>query len=163
MSDQRQVAQFSRELITRIKKVGSDQQVLDQVFHKFIEMIGGPTSLAGKLKDDFDKVRGENLSVKEQQLYERKDSVIVKYWQMILSLQEKLDDRNNVDASGLTDEDLRATLAALAAQMMTEDSDFRSQVMGNISMQRPPIDVEVQPAPLPFPDDEPSWEDENDE
>lgn len=160
MSDQRQVAQFSRELISRIKKVGSDQQVLDQVFHSFIEMVGGPTSLAVKLKEDFDKVRGEGLNPREQALYERKDSVIVKYWQMILSLQEKLDDRNNVDASGLTDEDLRATLAALAAQMMAEDQDFRSQVMGNVAMQRAPIDVDPLPPAI---GDQPSWEDENDQ
>ncbi len=158
MSDQRQVAQFSRELISRIKKVGSDQQVLDQVFHSFIDMVGGPQSLAIKLKEDFDKVRGEGLNPREQALYERKDSVIVKYWQMILSLQEKLDDRNNVDASGLTDEDLRATLAALAAQMMAEDQDFRSQVMGNIAMQRAPIDIDPLPPALGA---EPSWEDDH--
>jgi hypothetical protein len=163
MSDQRQAAQFSRELITRIKKAGSDQQVLDQVFAKFTELIGGANGLAEKLKEDFDKVRGENLSPKEQALFERKDSVIVKYWQMILSLQEKLDDRNNVDATGLTDDDLKATLAQLAAQMMREDPDFRMQVISNVAMQSAPIDVEPVPGPLPesqpaLPEEPPSWE-----
>lgn len=163
MSDQRQAAQFSRELITRIKKAGSDQQVLDQVFAKFTELIGGANGLAEKLKEDFDKVRGENLSPKEQALFERKDSVIVKYWQMILSLQEKLDDRNNVDATGLTDDDLKATLAQLAAQMMREDPDFRMQVISNVAMHSAPIDVEPVPGPLPesqpaLPEEPPSWE-----
>lgn len=160
MSDQRQTAQFSRELISRIKRAGSDQQVLDQVFAKFIDLVGGPASLAENLKEDFDKVRGVNLTPKEEMMFERKDSVIVKYWQMILSLQEKLDDRNNVDASGLTDEDLKATLATLAAQMMQEDPEFRQQVFGNIALQRAPIDVEVAPA---IPDETPSWEGEEED
>jgi hypothetical protein len=155
MSDTRQTAQFSRELLSRIKKAGSDQQVLDQVFSKFTDLVGGADGLAVKLKEDFDKVRGENLTQKEQLMFERKDSVIVKYWQMILSLQEKLDDRNNVDASGLTDDDLKATLAQLAARMMQDDPNFRIQVINSVAMQSEPIDVEVTPA---IAEESPTWE-----
>jgi|JI9StandDraft_2_1071091.scaffolds.fasta_scaffold16164_4 hypothetical protein len=168
MSDQRQAAQFSRELITRIKKAGSDQQVLDQVFAKFTELVGGPVGLAEKFKSDFDKVRGENLTQKEAALFERKDSVIVKYWQLAFAIQEKLDDRKNVDASGLTDDDLKATLAQLAAQMMREDPDFRMQVMSSVAMQSIPIDVEPLSGPLPpslppLPEEPTSWEHDPDD
>jgi hypothetical protein len=158
MSDRRQTAQFSRELLSRIKNVGSDKQVLDQVFAKFTELIGGPDGLATKLKEDFDKVRGDNLSPKEQVMFERKDSVIVKYWQLILSLQEKLDDRNNVDASGLTDEDLQATLAQLAAQLIRTDADFRTQVLSitNNAQEEEPEDVPFETRPAT--DEEPSWD-----
>jgi len=155
MSDTRQTAQFSRELLSRIKKAGSDQQVLDQVFSKFTDLVGGADGLAVKLKEDFDKARGENPTQKEQLMFERKDSVIVKYWQMILSLQEKLDDRNNVDASGLTDDDLKATLAQLAARMMQDDPNFRIQVINSVAMQSEPIDVEVTPA---IAEESPTWE-----
>jgi len=117
--------------------------------------VGGADGLAVKLKEDFDKVRGENLTQKEQLMFERKDSVIVKYWQMILSLQEKLDDRTNVDASGLTDDDLKATLAQLAARMMQDDPNFRIQVINSVAMQSEPIDVEVTPA---IAEESPTWE-----
>ena len=157
MSDRRQTAQFSRELLSRIKKVGSDQQVLDQVFSKFTELIGGPDGLALKLKQDFDKVRGDNLTAKEEMMFERKDSVIVKYWQLILSLQEKLDDRNNVDASGLTDEDLQATLAQLAAQMIRTDPEFRTQVLSITNRtEEEPEDVPFEARPSP--EENPSWD-----
>lgn len=160
MSDQRNTSQLSRELLTKIKKAGSDQQVLDQVFAQFIELQGGIKGLAQKLHSDFQKVRGEELTAREQALYERKDSVIVKYWQMIMGLQEKLDDRNNVDASGLTDDDLQATLAQLAARMMVDDPEFRMQVMSNVALARAPVDVSL-PNPSAIPEEVPSWEEDN--
>lgn len=159
MSDQRNTSELSRELLSRIKKAGSDQQVLDQVFAKFIEMQGGTGGLAEKLSTDFEKVRGVNLNPREQALFERKDSVIVKYWQMIMGHQEKLDERNNVDASGLTDDDLQATLAQLAARMMVDDPEFRMRVMSNVAIARSPIDVTL-PANPAVPEEDPSWEEE---
>ena len=51
-------------------------------------------------------------------------------------------------------------MAALAAQMMAEDQDFRSQVMGNVAMQRAPIDVEPLPPAI---GEQPSWEDSNEQ
>lgn len=158
MSDQRNTSELSRELLTRIKKAGSDQQVLDQVFSEFIDLQGGPKGLAEKLHLDFSKVRGEMLTPREQALFERKDSVIVKYWQMVMSLQEKLDERNNVDASGLTDEDLQATLAQLAARMMMDDPEFRLKVMSNVAMRRAPIDVQANPQAIP--EEQPSYEED---
>lgn len=159
MSDQRNTSELSRELLTRIKKAGSDQQVLDQVLSEFMELQGGVKGLADKLHTDFSKVRGEMLTPREQALFERKDSVIVKYWQMVMSLQEKLDERNNVDASGLTDDDLQATLAQLAARMMMDDPEFRLKVMSNIAMSRAPIDISVS-TPI-VPEEEPSYEEDD--
>jgi len=159
MSDQRNTSELSRELLTRIKKAGSDQQVLDQVFAKFVELQGGTGGLAEKLSTDFEKVRGVNLTAREQALFERKDSVIVKYWQMIMGLQEKLDERNNVDASGLTDDDLQATLAQLAARMMVDDPEFRVRVLSDVALSRAPIDVSLRGSPA-IPEEEPSWEED---
>lgn len=164
MSDQRAVSQAAYGLLERMKNLGTNQQVLNQLMTEFTELNGGPTGLAKQLQDDFNRARGVGLTEAEALLFERSDAVIQKYWQLIGSLIAQNDKANHLDLSGLTEEELQATVAGVAIDEVKANPEFAKAMIRALQHVAPElfpktIDVNAQPVLEP----EPSYRDQHDE
>lgn len=126
MSETKAIEKAARKFMTAMKGLSSDSAVMPKVIESFMSGIGGPEKLGDMLLDDFQRTRGVGLTEEQALNFEYKDAVIQKYYQMIMSQLQAGDDKKNIDASGLTDEDLMATLSSIAIEQVKSSKEFRS-------------------------------------
>jgi len=129
MANNNAIAQASRQFMVALKNMGSDAAALPKLTDAFLEKIGGAESLAQMLVEDFNAVRGVGLEGEAALEFARKDSVIQKYHQMIQLMLMKNDERKTIDASGLTDDDLIATIGTIVPELMKGDAQYRERLV----------------------------------
>lgn len=169
MSDQRAIAKTARTLMERIQELGSDKQSLSSMFDEFTELNGGPKGMAKMLHEDFQKARGVfgNPESDEALAFSRNDNTIANYWKNIFTIMDKLEERNKMDLSGLTEEELQATVLGVAIDEAKANPEFCGMLIR--AMAQCSIKVEAAATPTAKPkktidlEPDPGWEDEHDD
>lgn len=129
MSENKAVEKAARKFMSAIKGLSSESAAMPKVIESFMDGVGGPKNLGRLLLNDFNRTRGEGLSEEDARNFEYKDAVIQRYYQMILPQIQLNDDKKNIDASGLTDEDLIATLSSVAFEQVRSSKEFRDKLI----------------------------------
>lgn len=134
MSNQATIAQAARQFMQVIKSLGTESAAMPKVADSFLNQLAqatgkdGTDALAELLLQDFQRVRGSGLTEEQATVFEYKDAVIQKYHQMIQSMLQHNDSRKTLDASGLTDEDLIATIGGLIPELI-QAPEFRAKIV----------------------------------
>jgi hypothetical protein len=149
MADNRAIAEASRSLIKHLKRVGDGNAIVPAVLQSFYRKLGDGDAASGINKmgecllEDFNKSRGDDLSDKEREIFERKDGVIQKYYQMLLDTSRRDDETKNIDVSGLTDEDLTATVIDTCLKIMLEDEVLQKRFLNRLFSMKPGLLAEI--------------------
>jgi hypothetical protein len=149
MADSRAIAEASRSLIKHLKRTGDDSAIVPAVLQSFYKKLGegdaasGINKMGECLLEDFKKSRGDDLSDKEREIFERKDGVIQKYYQMLLDTSRRDDDSKNIDVSGLTDEDLTATIIDTCLKVILEDDILQKRFLNRLFSMKPGLLAEI--------------------
>lgn len=142
MADRRAVADACRSLTKALTDAKREREpaALPGIINSFLQKVGGTEEMANILKEDFDRLRGVGLTEEEFMKHEFKEQTIQRYWQMLLRGVAARDEVvSSVDLQGFSDEELRSVLIPLAAEMMVEDAEFRSQVIREAVMRDPKV------------------------
>ncbi len=129
MSENKAIEKAARKFMSAIKGLSSESAAMPQVIESFMDGVGGPKELGRMLLNDFNRTRGEGLTEDQSLNFEYKDAVIQKYYQMIMSQMQLIDDKKTIDASGLTDEDLVATLSSIAFEQVRTNKEYRDKLI----------------------------------
>lgn len=133
-------AQAARNLTKALVEARNAKEVpnLPGIVASFMAETGGATSLGRMLAEDFKRVRGDHLSPEERALRPPKDSNLVRYYQMLLKLNESRDAQvAQADLASFTEEELKSVLTSVAMQLVMDDQDFRRTVMQAILQEDP--------------------------
>lgn len=146
MSDKKAIANTCRSVAAALAMAKRDKEpaALPEVINSLIKGVGGADRLGEMLREDFDRLRGVGLTDEEAVKHEFKEGTIQRYWQMLLRGLSTRDERvAAVDLQGFTDEELKAVLIPLAAEMLVEDAEFRSNVLRDAVNRDPKIIDEI--------------------
>lgn len=146
MSDKKAIANTCRSVAAALAMAKRDKEpaALPEVINSLIKGVGGADRLGEMLREDFDRLRGVGLTEEEAVKHEFKEGTIQRYWQMLLRGLSTRDERvAAVDLQGFTDEELKAVLIPLAAEMLVEDAEFRANVLRDAVNRDPKIIDEI--------------------
>lgn len=129
MSEQKALFDATRKLADQIAKQSRNTAVSPEFFDQLSKELGGARGLGERIAADFKRIHGEGLSAAEQALFSHDEKTIQRYWQMLLQFMQQQDRQNAVDISSLSDKELQATLMTLARELITDDREFRRQVI----------------------------------
>jgi len=167
MSENRVKRKTAKTLLERIQELGSDRQSLSSMLDEFTEMNGGSKGLAKLIHQDFHLARGTWEGEKpEGYIHEHSNNTVANYWKVILGIMDRNEERHKMDLSGLTEEELQATVLGVAIEQVKTDPDFRNLVVAAM-MQSMGIEGFKQAASgnqaLPPLEPEPDYGDEHEE
>lgn len=138
MADDRATAQACREVMSKIRKIGDDSAVMPQVMAELMQLLGGPAGYARKLHQDFQIASGYG-----ENGIGRKEGIVLKYHALIAAMQAKQDENTSIDATGLTDDDVRATLTSLAMDLIANDPSLRKRLVHSAVKDDPELRNEI--------------------
>lgn len=146
LSDQRAIANTCRSVTAALAQAKRDKEpaALPEVINSLVKGLGGPEQLGNLLRNDFDRLHGVGLSPDDFAKHEFKEGTIQRYWQMLLrGLAARDEQVATVDLQGFTDEELKAVLIPLAAEMLVEDGEFRASIIREAVLRDPQIIEEI--------------------
>jgi len=140
MSDKRTVVQACRDLTTALASAKRDKEpaALPAIVNSFVTNLGGVDELGKMLVEDFNRLRGVGLDEEETKNFQIKEGVLQRFWQMVLRGIKSRDELVSVvDLEGFTDDELKAVLIPLAAEMMQSDKEFRATIFRDVVLHDP--------------------------
>lgn len=131
LEQQEIIAKACSQFVAQTKKLsksGMESQLMPAILKNLVEDLGGEQGISQRLAADFKRVRGEGLSEEERMLWQPKDQVIQRYYDMILKTINDQDSKTNTDISSLSDDDLRSVLLDTVMHALKNDPEFRREV-----------------------------------
>ena len=130
MVEKKEIVKACRQFNDAVALVRKENREPDMpvILEKFLTNIGGADALSDLLFADFQKARGADIPEEQQQHVRPQHAIVQKYYQMVMQMIQTQDDKYSSDITGLTDEDLQATLLGVVMGLVRDDPHFRREV-----------------------------------
>lgn len=142
-AQQRAVQKATHKLATALSKAKDTAAVTPSILESFFENVGGPQSFGKKLAEDFMMSRGEGLTPEQLEGWSYNAQTMARWYDIIMKIQGKEDERNTTDISSISEEDLEATVKQVAGEMLLNDPDIRVAVLKVAAKKDPAVLAEL--------------------
>ncbi len=138
MAEKREIKNATRSFLKHLSRMSDEGAMAPQIAAAFLGELGegdqskGLRELGKALKQDFDHIRGENLTEAERALFERKDGNIIKIHTLVMDFIRRIDEGRDVDVSGLTDSEINQALVDVAVQAAIQNENIRAMILNQL-------------------------------
>lgn len=129
------LAKFVRQLTTEIKSSNKNEPVSPAILENALAKLGahfgkdGKEALGELIGEQLLKSTGRGLTPKEEAGWKFSSLVTHRWAELLTRLSVKIDDRQMVDVSSLSEEDLLANLTSLVFDMIRSNAEYRRMAM----------------------------------
>ena len=176
-ADGQTLAKLARELTASIKATNKGEPTSPKILESALERLGkaykkpGASALGELISEQLLKATGQELTPAERETWRHSPLVIHRFAELLTRLACRNDEREVLDVSGLSEEDLLSSLTSLVHDMIETNAEYRRMaVMAGIRAQpdliheamtvagMPVVSSELETIAVPLIDDDPDDE-----
>lgn len=161
-ADGQTLAKLARELTASLKASNKGEPTSPKILEAALQKLGthysrpGAEALGELISDQLLKATGQGLTPVERENWRHSPLVIHRFAELLTRLSVKNDERQSLDVSSLSEDDLLASLTALVMDMIENNAEYRRlAVMEGIRKQPDLIHEAMTIAGMPVVDTSP--------
>lgn len=139
-ADQRAIAEASRRVLAGLANTNKGEPTTPAIMDAALRHLGGTEELGKMIAKARSEANGDNLTPQQLQAGVKPSRQLAfKYDELLVRMAMKNDERESLEISNLTDEELRSTLKGLTEEIISESEDYRRMMIQQILEHQPDL------------------------
>lgn len=139
-ADDRALAEVSKRVLAGLASVNKGEPTSPAILESTIRELGGVDEVGRMIALARRKASGADLTPEQREAgMKASPSLAFKYDELIVRLSLKNDERESLEISNLTDDELRNTLKGLTNEILSESEEYRKLMLKEIIKKQPDL------------------------